>query len=348
MKRYIGVKFREQGQHYYFWSEQEELKNGQAVIVATEEGQGMAWVVNVRDTPPHDLPEDDIKPIERPAEEEDFQVQEKNRQLGQEAFDYCVEQIQQFKLEMKLVDVEVRFDQSKMVFYFTAPARIDFRELVKVLVSKYRTRIELRQIGVRHEAQLVGGVGNCGRVCCCHSFLRKFDPVTIKMAKEQQLFLNPSKISGACGRLLCCLNYERETYADFQRKCPKIGKRYETALGEVKVLRSNMFRDSLIVDAGEGEEKEISLSEWEEIRKRRPRDNPPAGDAPKRTDQSGDRGEPRSQPGPKDQPGPEAAQPEGQEQGQGKQGHKDSDSNKSKDKRPRRSRKRRSRPRKKK
>ena len=344
MKRYIGVKFRELGQLYYFWTEQEEAASGQAVLVATEEGQGLAWVVTVRDTPPLDLSEEDIKPIKRLAEEEDFEVLEKNRQLGKEAFDYCAAQIQQFKLEMKLVDVEVRFDQSKMVFFFTAPARIDFRELVKVLVSKYRTRIELRQIGVRHEAQLVGGIGNCGRVCCCHAFLRKFDPVTIKMAKEQQLFLNPSKISGACGRLLCCLNYERETYADFQRKCPKIGKRYETALGEIKVLRSNMFRDSLIVDAGEGEEKEISLSEWEDLRNRRPRESSPVGEGDKQTDQ---RGQPKSQPRPKSQPKPEA-QPQDQGQDKAEQDPKGAEKKKSRDKRPPRGKKRRSRSRKKK
>ncbi len=338
MKRYIGVKFRELGQLYYFWTEQEEAASGQAVLVATEEGQGLAWVVTVRDTPPLDLSEEDIKPIKRLAEEEDFEVLEKNRQLGKEAFDYCAAQIQQFKLEMKLVDVEVRFDQSKMVFFFTAPARIDFRELVKVLVGKYRTRIELRQIGVRHEAQLVGGIGNCGRVCCCHAFLRKFDPVTIKMAKEQQLFLNPSKISGACGRLLCCLNYERETYADFQRKCPKIGKRYETAQGELKVLRSNMFRDSLIVDAGEGEEKEISLSEWEDLRNRRPRESPPVGEGDKQTDQ---RGQPKSQPKPE-------AQPQDQGQDKAEQDPKGAEKKKSRDKRPPRGKKRRSRSRKKK
>jgi len=345
MKRYVGVKFREQGQLYYFWSEQEDIQGDQAVIVATEEGQGMAEVVTVREKPPHDLAEEDVKPIERFAEEEDFQVREKNRQLGKEAFDYCVEQIQQFKLEMKLVDVEVRFDQSKMVFYFTAPARIDFRDLVKVLVSKYRTRIELRQIGVRHEAQLVGGMGNCGRVCCCHAFLRKFDPVTIKMAKEQQLFLNPSKISGACGRLLCCLNYERQTYADFQRKCPKIGKRYETSLGEIKVLRSNMFRDSLIVDAGEGDEKEISLTEWEEIRKRRPMDSGSGGQGEQRTGQDQDRGGQRQQQRDKSAPGPEG---QTGDQQQAEEGQKDPDKKKGRDKRPRRSKKRRSRSRKKK
>jgi hypothetical protein len=233
-----------------------------------------------------------------------------------------------------------------MVFYFTAPARIDFRELVKVLVSKYRTRIELRQIGVRHEAQLVGGMGNCGRVCCCHAFLRKFDPVTIKMAKEQQLFLNPSKISGACGRLLCCLNYERQTYADFQRKCPKIGKRYETAMGEVKVLRSNMFRDSLIVDAGEGEEKEISLTEWEEIRKRRPRDSGSGGQGEQRTGQEQqDRGGQRQQQREKSASGPAGQSGDRQ---QTEESPQDADKKKGRDKRPRRSKKRRSRTRKKK
>ena len=236
-------------------------------MVTTDEGPGLARVVTLREEPPPHLglEENGVKPIERPATEEDFHQQQDNDQLAAKAFAFCREKIRDLELDMKLVDVEVRFDQSKIVFYFTAPTRIDFRELVKLLVNEYRTRIELRQIGVRHEAQILGGIGNCGRICCCHQFLKKFEPVTIKMAKEQQLFLNPSKISGTCGRLLCCLNFEKETYADFQRRCPKVGKRYDTSVGEIKVLRANLFRDSLIVDSGDGEEKEITLPEWADL-----------------------------------------------------------------------------------
>jgi cell fate regulator YaaT (PSP1 superfamily) len=266
MSQYVGVKFQEHGQIYFFLSNPFVLAPDEYVIVSTEEGLGLARVAVVRDELPEGIAAEDLKPIQRVATEEDFQIVRENEAMGKDAFAFCQQQIQKLELDMKLVDVEVRYDQSKIVFFFTAPARIDFRELVKVLVSKYRTRIELRQIGVRHEAQILGGIGGCGRVCCCHQFMRKFEPVTIKMAKEQQLFLNPSKISGACGRLLCCLNFEKKNYADFQKRCPKIGKKYTTSIGEVKVLRANMFRDSLVIGDPEGEEREISLVEWAELR----------------------------------------------------------------------------------
>ncbi len=166
---------------------------------------------------------------------------------------------------MKLVDVEVYFDRSKIIFYFTAPTRVDFRELVKDLVKVYRTRIELRQIGVRHETQMIGGIGNCGQICCCRRFLRKFEPVTIKMAKDQNLFLNPAKISGVCGRLLCCLAYEENHYLEFQEQLPKIGKRYQTQKGLLRVVRANIFRQTITVLNEEGQEEEIPLSEWKSI-----------------------------------------------------------------------------------
>jgi hypothetical protein len=163
---------------------------------------------------------------------------------------------------MKLVDVEIYFDKSKMIFYFTAPGRVDFRELVKDLVRNYRTRIELRQIGVRHETQMIGALGNCGQMCCCRRYLRRFEPVTIKMAKDQNLFLNPAKISGVCGRLLCCLAYEKDNYADFQSRSPKLGRRYMTTQGPMKTLRANMFRDSVSVVTEGGEELDFSLADW--------------------------------------------------------------------------------------
>lgn len=261
-QKFVGVKFRTQGQIYYFETDIHDLWQGDQVIVSTEEGLGLGQVMLLRDEPPEELLYENIKPIQRKAVQEDFDQARENKALSKEAFAYCREQIRLLNLEMKLVDVEVRFDKSKIVFYFTAPSRIDFRELVKILVNKYRTRIELRQIGVRHEAQILGGIGNCGRVCCCHQFLRKFEPVTIKMAKEQQLFLNPSKISGTCGRLLCCLNFEKDIYSEFQNRCPKIGKKYDTPVGELKILRANLFRDSLIIGNQEGEESEITLLEW--------------------------------------------------------------------------------------
>ena len=167
---------------------------------------------------------------------------------------------------MKLVDVEVLFDRSKMIFFFTAPTRIDFRDLVKDLVRQYRTRIELRQIGVRHETQMLGALGNCGMVCCCRRYLHKFAPVTIKMAKEQNLFLNPTKISGICGRLLCCLSYEQENYDTFHRSCPKLGKRYQTTSGPMRVLRSNMFRNTVVLLPDGGQEVEMTLEEWQALK----------------------------------------------------------------------------------
>jgi hypothetical protein len=157
-----------------------------------------------------------------------------------------------------------------MAFYFTAPTRIDFRELVKDLVRKYHTRVELRQIGVRHETRMVGAVGNCGMVCCCRRYLNKFAPVAIKMAKEQNVFLNPAKISGICGRLLCCLAYEQDSYDAFYRRCPKLGKKYQTARGPMRILRASMFRESVTVFSEDDEEQEFSLEEWQSLEPRRP------------------------------------------------------------------------------
>lgn len=214
--------------------------------------------------------DDEIKPIIRLANEEDLSSLASNDVLAKEAFTFCRERIKGRKLDMKLVDVEVFFDRSKIIFYFTAPTRIDFRELVKDLVKNYRTRIELRQIGVRHETQMIGAVGNCGMVCCCRRYLRKFAPVTIKMAKEQNLFLNPTKISGICGRLLCCLSYEQENYENFHRECPKIGKKYLTDDGACKVVRANLFRKTLSVFFDGGEEREITLEDWLELHPKRP------------------------------------------------------------------------------
>ena len=200
------------------------------------------------------------------ATEEERMAADGNALLSREAHLFCRQCIGERKLDMKLVDVEVLFDRSKMIFFFTAPTRIDFRDLVKDLVRQYRTRIELRQIGVRHETQMLGALGNCGMVCCCRRYLHKFAPVTIKMAKEQNLFLNPAKISGICGRLLCCLSYEQENYDTFHRSCPKLGKRYQTADGPMRVLRSNMFRNTVVVLPDGGQELEMTLEEWQALK----------------------------------------------------------------------------------
>lgn len=268
MTQVIGVKFKDQGQVYYFQASPFVVCKGDSVIVKTDEGLGLAHVVLVRDSIPEGFSPEQLKPIFRLANEEDLKSQAENLQLAKEACQYCKECIKNRDLDMKLVDVDVYFDRSKIIFYFSAPGRIDFRELVKDLVKVYKTRIELRQIGVRHETQMVGGVGNCGQICCCRRFMRRFEPVTIKMAKDQNLFLNPAKISGVCGRLLCCLNFEQDNYSRFQKKIPKLGKRFRTDQGYLKVIRANLFRDSLTVLNEEGQENEIPLSEWNEMVKK--------------------------------------------------------------------------------
>ncbi|MFU2209544.1 regulatory iron-sulfur-containing complex subunit RicT [Solidesulfovibrio sp. C21] len=262
MSHILGIKFRDHGQLYYFDSGPFVVAVGDSVLVQTEQGLGMGKVALVRDTPPEDEEQPEIKPIFRLPTTEDVDIKRENDALGHEAHTYCRKCIEARKLEMKLVDVEVLHDRGKIVFYFTAPGRIDFRELVKDLVKAYHTRIELRQIGVRHETQMLGAIGNCGQMCCCRRFMRKFAPVTIKMAKEQNLFLNPTKISGICGRLLCCLSFEQENYEQFQKKCPRVGKKFSTALGLVKVLRTNLFRETISVLDEVGEEHELSVEEW--------------------------------------------------------------------------------------
>jgi len=226
---------------------------------------------------PHSLA--GLQTIHRLATESDLETHGENLRLARRAFSFCRGCINSQNLDMKLVDVEVLHDRSKLIFFFTAPNRIDFRELIKSLVREFHTRIELRQIGVRHETQMIGAIGNCGQVCCCRRFLRKFAPVTIKMAKEQNLFLNPAKISGICGRLLCCLSYEQKGYEEFHKQCPKIGKRVQTPIGNVKVLRANFFKKSISVWVEDEGEREFTLDEWKEMLNRQPGDAPPEAPA---------------------------------------------------------------------
>lgn len=276
MSQVLGVKFNDYGQVYYFASGPFVVREGQHVIVKTDQGMGMGKVILIRQAPKEGDEGDaeGYKAIYRLANDKDMESVSENDALSREAFQFCRRCIADHKLGMKLVDVEVFFDRSKMVFYFTAPGRIDFRELIKDLVREYRTRIELRQIGVRHETQMLGAIGNCGQICCCRRFMRKFVPVTIKMAKEQNLFLNPTKISGICGRLLCCLSFEQKGYEEFHRMCPRVGKKYTTALGQLKVLRSNFFKKSLTVLDEAFDERELSIDEWNEIV-----DKPPSEEA---------------------------------------------------------------------
>lgn len=284
MSQILGVKFNDYGQVYYFGSGPFVVREGQHVIVKTDQGMGLGKVILTKQAPVEQEESEDegFKPIYRLANDKDLEAVAENDALAREAHQFCRKCVSKHKLGMKLVDVEVFFDRSKMIFYFTAPGRIDFRELIKDLVREYRTRIELRQIGVRHETQMLGAIGNCGQICCCRRFMRKFVPVTIKMAKEQNLFLNPTKISGICGRLLCCLSFEQQGYEEFHRMCPKVGKKYTTSMGAVKVLRSNFFKKTLSLLTEDFEEKEVSIDEWNEIVNKPPSDDASAGNRPRK------------------------------------------------------------------
>jgi len=219
----IGVRFRSAGKIYFFDTAGYEIEQGNNVIVETARGVEYGRVV----IGPRDVEDSKViqplKPVIRTATPEDDEVEGKNKVKEKEAFAICLEKIQKHGLEMKLIDSEYTFDNNKVLFYFTADGRIDFRELVKDLASVFKTRIELRQIGVRDETKVVGGIGICGRPLCCHTHLSEFAPVSIKMAKEQNLSLNPTKISGVCGRLMCCLKHEEEAYEELNSKLPNVG-----------------------------------------------------------------------------------------------------------------------------
>lgn len=265
--RALGIRLRKAGQVFFFPDEEHTVRIGSKVVVSFEQGPALGEVDSIvcGETAAR-LGGDAAHANGRVvglATARDIALHAENSILAAEAAAFCKTCIRQRTLDMKLVDVEVLHDRSKIIFFFTAPSRIDFRELVKDLVRNYRTRIELRQIGVRHETQMIGGLGNCGMVCCCHRYLRKFAPVTIKMAKEQNLFLNPAKLSGMCGRLLCCLSFEQSNYEEFNRRCPKLGKKYTTSKGTGKVLRANMFTRSIVVFFDAGEEVELTLEEWD-------------------------------------------------------------------------------------
>ena len=259
MTRIIGVRFRPAGKIYYFAPGKFHIKKGQQVIVETARGIEFGHVV----MGPKEVEEDQItqplKSVIRLANNEDRKIEERNREKEKEAFQICLEKIRKHKLEMKLIEAEYTFDNNKVLFYFTADGRIDFRELVKDLAAVFRTRIELRQIGVRDETKLRGGIGICGRELCCHTYLSEFAPVSIKMAKEQNLSLNPTKISGVCGRLMCCLTNEQETYEKLNSRLPSTGDTVTTPeglRGEVQSL--SVLRQLVkVVVTLENDEKEI-------------------------------------------------------------------------------------------
>ena len=262
----IGVRFRAAEKIYYFDPADRQIKIGDHVIVETARGIEYGYVVlgnrEVDETkviPP-------LKPVIRMATDEDRAIEAKNKEKEKEAFKICQEKIKKHNLEMKLIDAEYTFDNNKVLFYFTADGRIDFRELVKDLASVFKTRIELRQVGVRDETKILGGIGICGRPLCCHSYLSEFIPVSIKMAKEQNLSLNPTKISGVCGRLMCCLKNEEETYEVLNSKLPGIGDTVTTADGlrgevhSVNVLRQTV-KVIVVVDKDEKEIREYKVDQ---------------------------------------------------------------------------------------
>lgn len=259
MTRVIGVRFRPAGKIYFFAPGKYEVNTGDKVIVETARGVEFGSVV----TGPKDVEDDKItqplKSVIRIATQEDIRKEEKNREKEKEAFGICLEKIRKHGLEMKLIDAEYTFDNNKVLFYFTADGRIDFRELVKDLASVFRTRIELRQIGVRDETKIRGGIGICGRPLCCKTYLTEFAPVSIKMAKEQNLSLNPSKISGVCGRLMCCLTNEEETYEELNSRLPSNGDRVTTPDGLKGDVQSvNVLRQLVkVIVTLDNDEKEI-------------------------------------------------------------------------------------------
>lgn len=265
MARVIGVRFRDNGKIYYFASEQFEVEVGQNVIVETARGVEYGRVVLGNREIHDEKIIATLKPVIRIATPEDDKIQENNKEKSKEAYKICIEKIKKHKLAMKLIDCEYTFDNNKVLFYFTADGRIDFRELVKDLASVFRTRIELRQIGVRDETKMMGGIGICGRPLCCSSYLIDFVPVSIKMAKEQNLSLNPTKISGVCGRLMCCLKNEQETYEYLNSQLPNVGDTVTTPegiRGQVKSVSVLRQRVKVLIEQNDTkEEREYQVAD---------------------------------------------------------------------------------------
>lgn len=250
--RIIGVRFRSGGKLYNFDPGDLPVGMGDRVIVQTENGLACGRVAGGRQQVSEDYLKKPLRKVLRVVSEEDVKVLQENEVLEDKARKFCVERIQARTMQMKLVDVEYLFDRSKVIFYFTAEGRVDFRELVKDLAAQLRTRIEMRQIGVRDEAKMIGGFGACGKELCCKTFVREFEPVSIKMAKQQDLTLNPAKISGVCGRLMCCLSYESANYHCFKKGLPKVGKNVKMLQGQAKVVSHHVLKGSITIQTKEG------------------------------------------------------------------------------------------------
>lgn len=266
MIKVVGVRFKKAGKIYYFNPNEIEIKKDDNVIVETARGIEFGECV----IGPKEIDESEIvaplKSVLRVADVDDIARHEDNKSREKHAFEVCFDKITEHKLNMKLIDVEYTFDNNKVIFYFTADGRVDFRELVKDLATIFKTRIELRQIGVRDEAKMIGGLGPCGRSLCCSTFLGDFASVSIKMAKEQNLSLNPTKISGICGRLMCCLNYEQNTYEDIRKRLPKIGSVVETELGRGEVISNSVVKEKVKVKLFRGEEDFVEEFKIENVK----------------------------------------------------------------------------------
>lgn len=255
MIKVVGVRFKKAGKIYYFDPADMNIQKDTYVVVETARGIEFGeCVIGIKEINENDIVSP-LKSVLRIATNEDIEKHFKNKDKEKDAFDICLKKIQEHGLTMKLIDVEYTFDNNKVIFYFTADGRVDFRDLVKDLATIFKTRIELRQIGVRDEAKMLGGLGPCGRPMCCSSFLGDFASVSIKMAKEQNLSLNPTKISGICGRLMCCLNYEQSTYEDIRKRMPKVGSIVKTSEGTWEVFSNNIVKESIKVKLKKGEEE---------------------------------------------------------------------------------------------
>lgn len=262
----VGIRFKKVGKIYYFDGDGREYSQGEHVIVETSRGIEYGTVVIAKKEVGDDEIVSPLKKILRKATKEDDEQVKANIVKQLDAFNVCNEKIKKHELDMKLVDVEYTFDNSKVLFYFTADGRVDFRELVRDLASVFKTRIELRQIGVRDEAKMIGGLGICGRPFCCNSYLGDFQPVSIKMAKEQNLSLNPTKISGTCGRLMCCLKNEHEAYEDLIRKTPNVGALVKTPDGKGVVSAVSLLKGIVTVTVENNSEKEIKEYKTDDIK----------------------------------------------------------------------------------
>lgn len=257
MIKVIGVRFKKAGKIYYFSPADLNIEKGNYVIVETARGIEFGeCVVGIKEIKEEEIVST-LKSVIRIADEKDINKHKENKDKEKKALDICLKKIQEHKLDMKLIDVEYTFDNNKVIFYFTADGRVDFRELVKDLATIFKTRIELRQIGVRDEAKMIGGLGPCGRPMCCSTFLGDFASVSIKMAKEQNLSLNPTKISGICGRLMCCLNYEQSTYEDIRKRLPKIGAIVKTEEGTGPVVGNSIVKELVKVKLKKGDEEVV-------------------------------------------------------------------------------------------